>query len=73
MTKGVESLYFYIQGDGLCAILHVDIENWTKLEEVRQKKGVGRRSAEFVNLKFDVIKKDHQTKFIYRTYDYMLD
>ncbi|MHB0755370.1 hypothetical protein [Polaribacter sp. M15] len=35
---GKESLYFNIQGDGLCAILHLTVKNWNKLEDVREKK-----------------------------------
>ncbi len=49
-----ESLYFYIQGDGLCAILHLSMNHWSKLESVKEKKGAGRRGAEFTNLKFEI-------------------
>ena len=36
--KGNESLYFHIQGDGLCAILHLSMNHWNKMESVRHKK-----------------------------------
>lgn len=68
-----ESLYFYIQGAGLCAILHLNINNWNKLENVKKRKGVGRRGAEFTNLKFDIIKDSLTTKFVYQTFDYIID
>ena len=72
-TDGVESLYFHIQGDGLCAILHLSMNHWNKLEHVRSKKGVGRRGAEFTNLKFDIVQDTHSTQFIYLSYDRLID
>jgi hypothetical protein len=68
-----ESLYFYIQGDGLCAILHLTMNHWDKLESVREKKGIGRRGAEFRNLKFDIVQDSLSTTFIYTSYDMMID
>ena len=70
---GNESLYFNIQGDGLCAILHLTVNDWNKLEEVREKKGVGRRGAEFTNLKFDIKSDSVTTQFIYKTFDRLID
>jgi hypothetical protein len=70
---GEESLFFYIQGDGLCAILHLNMNHWNKLEQVRTKKGVGRRGAEFTNLKFSIISDSLSTKFIYSSYDRLID
>ncbi|MFS4494458.1 hypothetical protein [Maribacter sp. 2308TA10-17] len=71
--SGEESLYFHIQGDSLCAILQLSMPHWTKLEEVKEKKGVGRRGAEFTNLKFDILQDSVSTKFIYRTFDRLID
>ena len=71
--NGKETLYFNIQGDGLCAILHLTINNWNKLEDVREKKGVGRRGAEFTNLKFQINQDSLSTDFIYVTYDRLID
>ena len=72
-TNGVESLYFNIQGDGLCAILHLTVKNWSKLEDVRERKGVGRLGAEFTNLTFDIVQDSSSTEFIYNTYDRLID
>ena len=33
--QNCKTLYFNIQGDGLCAILHLTINNWNKLEHIR--------------------------------------
>jgi hypothetical protein len=71
--NGKETLYFNIQGDGLCAILHLTINNWNKLEDIRERKGVGRRGAEFTNLKFQINQDSLSTDFIYVTYDRLID
>jgi hypothetical protein len=71
--NGKESLYFNIQDDGLCAILHLTINDWNKLEDVRERKGIGRRGAEFTNLKFEIIKDSVSTEFIYKTFDRIID
>ena len=71
--NGKESLYFHIQGDGLCAILHLNVNDWSKLEVVRERKGIGRRGAEFTNLKFKIIEDSISTEFIYKTFDRIID
>lgn len=71
--NGNESLYFHIQGGGLCAILHLSMNHWDKMENIRMKKGVGRRGAEFTNLKFDIVQDSLSTKFIYSTFDRLID
>ena len=71
--NGKESLYFYVQGKGLCAILHLNINDWNKLENVRERKGVGRRGAEFTNLKFRINQDSLSTDFIYITFDKIID
>ena len=70
---GKEYLYFHIQGDGLCAILNLRVNNWTKLENVREKKGVSYRGAEFTNLKFEIREDSLSTEFIYKTFDKIID
>jgi hypothetical protein len=70
---GKESLYFNIQGDGLCAILHLTIKDWNKLENIRKRKGIGRRGAEFTNLKFKINQDSLSTDFEYISYDKLID
>ncbi|MCA0153323.1 hypothetical protein [Winogradskyella vincentii] len=72
-VNGDEYLYFYIQGDGLCASLHLKMEHWQKLENVRDKKGSGRFNAEFTNLKFDIKQDSTSTQFVYNTFDRIID
>ena len=71
--NGKESLYFNVQGDSLCAILHFTVNDWTKLENVRERKGVGRRGAEFTNLKFKIVQDSLSTDFVYISYDRLID
>ena len=71
--NGNETLYFNIQGDGLCSVLHLSMDHWTKLELLREKKGVGYRGAEFRNLKFKILQDSLSTEFIYETYDVIID
>lgn len=71
--NGEETLYFNIQGDNLCAILHLTMTHWDKLERVREKKGVGRRGAEFTNLTFEINQDSLETKFIYKSFDRLID
>ena len=70
---GIESLYFYIQGDNLCAILHLTMNHWDRLERVREKKGIGRRGAEFTNLKFKIHQDSSNTKFVFESFDKIID
>ncbi|MEO9484159.1 MAG: hypothetical protein ABJG47_11960 [Ekhidna sp.] len=71
--NGKEYLSFYIQGDGLCAILDLTMNHWTKLGDVREKKGVTYRGAEFTNLKFDIVEDSSTTEFIYQSFDHIID
>ena len=71
--NGKETLYFNIQGDGLCAILHLSVNHWNKLEHIRERKGIGRRGAEFTNLKFQIYQDSSSTDFVYISYDRLID
>ena len=73
LLDGKESLYFYIQSDGLCAVLHLTMNHWGKLEVLRAKKGVSYRGAEFKNLTFEIRKDAISTDFIYTTFDRIID
>lgn len=68
-----EYLHFYIQGDGLCATMVLTMNQWDKLEKVREKKGVTFRGAQFTNLTFDIQQDSLATKFIYNSFDSIID
>jgi hypothetical protein len=72
-STGQELLFFKITGDELCAIIVLNVDQWNKLEELRQKKGVTFRGAEFINLKFDIKHDSIKTEFIYRDFDRIID
>lgn len=68
-----EQLYFYIQGENLCAEIVLTMKHWNKLERVRAKKGVSFRGAQFTDLKFDIYQGSTSTDFVYRTYGRIID
>lgn len=68
-----ESLYFHIQSETLCAIIQLNVDNWEKLENLRNAKDIGYRGAEFINLQFDVIKDAKSNKFVYSSFDRIID
>lgn len=72
-SNGEETLLFDIQGDGLCAVIALNVEQWSKLEVLRKKKGVTFRGAEFKNLKFDIKQDTTDIKFIYKDFDRIID
>ncbi|WP_203292467.1 hypothetical protein [Luteirhabdus pelagi] len=71
--NGVESLDFYIQGDELCAVINLTVTNWNGLEDIRKRRGIGRRGAEFKNLRFKIVKNPNATSFVYNSFDYLID
>ncbi len=72
-SSGKELLYFRIQGDGLCAKIVLNVDQWNKLDELRQKKGETFRGAEFVNLKFEIVQDSLKTEFKYKDFDRIMD
>jgi hypothetical protein len=72
-SNGKEMLFFNIQGDGLCAVIVLNVDQWNKLEELRQKKGVSFRGAEFKNLEFDIQQDSTNVNFIFSDFDKIID
>lgn len=70
---GTEYLYFRVQGDGLCAIMVVTMENWKGLKLVQEKKGDSYLGAEFVGLEYEVKSEYDHTEFLYRSIDHTVD
>jgi len=70
---GQEYLYFFVQGDGLCAKIILNVKQWNKIEGVKKSKGVSYRGAEFKNLKFDIFQDTLKTEFIYKDLDKIID
>jgi hypothetical protein len=72
-SNGEESLLFDIQGDGLCAVIVLNVNQWNKLELLRKNKGVTFRGAEFKNLKFDIKRDSTEIRFLYKDLDKIID
>lgn len=72
-SKGQTFLHFNIQGDGLCAIIVLNVDRWNKLGKLRQNKGVSFRGAEFTNLTFDIRQDSTGISFIFRDYGKIID
>ncbi|HCT84186.1 MAG TPA: hypothetical protein DF296_03190 [Candidatus Margulisbacteria bacterium] len=68
-----ELLYFNIQGRDLCAVLVLNVEDWSKLKELRHKKGITFRGAEFKNLTFDIQEDTANIKFIFKDFSSIID
>ena len=66
-------LHFYIQSKELCAVLVLNIEQWNKLERLRETKGKGRFNAEFTKLQFDIVQDTLNPKFVYRDFSRIID
>ena len=52
---------------------NLSVNNWNKLEHIRERKGIGRRGAEFTNLKFQIYQDSSSTDFVYISYDRLID
>lgn len=65
--------HFYIQSKELCAVLVLDIEQWGKLEPLREKKGEGRFNAEFTKLQFEIKQDSLNPKFVFKDFSRILD
>jgi hypothetical protein len=72
-SNGQEQVFFNVQGDELCAVMVLDVEEWGKLEKVRQKKGISYRGAKFTHLKYDIKTDSSGTRFVYMYYSQIID
>lgn len=71
--QGSEILYFEVQGENLCATLAMEVDDWSKLADLRQKKGVSYRGAEFVNLTYDILRDSSSVRFLFKGFDDIID
>jgi hypothetical protein len=70
---GREYLVFHVQGDGICALMEMEVNDWTGLEDLREKKGVSYRGAEFKGLEYEVKRSENETQFVYKTHERIID
>jgi hypothetical protein len=62
-----------VKGDGLCAEIELTVNDWYKLELVREKKGVSFCGAEFKKLQYEIVKNDSVITFVYKDFDRIID
>lgn len=70
---GREYLIFNVQGDGICAVMEINLTKWDGLEDLREKKGVSYRGAQFTGLEYEVRRTDYETQFIFSGYERIID
>ncbi|MBK7173464.1 MAG: hypothetical protein IPH84_09560 [Bacteroidales bacterium] len=68
-----EELCFYVQGDGLCAEIVMKVTDWTQLEDLRKAKGKTYSGAEFVKLRYEVLRDTLTTEFIFKRFARIID
>ena len=74
MTReGREYLHFYIQAEDLCAVLELEVEDWSNLQRIREKKGISYQGAEFKGLEFSYQWNDQRSKFVYHQHQTIMD
>ncbi len=73
LIKGDEEfIVIHIQGDELCAIGEIQVDDWGKISGMRRQTN-GYRGAELKGLKFETKKDSTGTNFIYRDIDRVID
>jgi len=70
---GREYFYFDVQGDDLCAKIVLEPGQSDTFSELRKKKGVSFRGAEFVGLRFDILRDTSGITFIMKDFDRIID
>ena len=68
-----ELLHFHIQSKELCAVLVLNVEQWTKLNQLRKNKGNGYRGLKFFGLKFEIEQDTLNPRFVFKDYSWILD
>ena len=77
--EGEEFIYFYIQGDGLCAIIEINMNPEKNKKEteltyngvipIHTDIGLTHTGIEFMNLTFNIKQDSLNTEFIFRDYE----
>jgi len=62
-----------IKGDGLNASSAIQINDWTKLKEIKENNGKGYHGAELQDLKFDIVKSGSNVNFVFKDLNAVID
>jgi hypothetical protein len=71
--EGKDYLDISINGKDIHAKSLILVNNWNKLEGIKQTKGVGYSGAELKNLQLSIINVDTEPTFIYKDLDKVVD
>ena len=71
--NGQSYINVFVQGEGLCAVEEVQVNNWEKLKSIRETKGAGYSGAELKGLKVAITQTPTGTSFIYKDVDRIID
>lgn len=72
-VNGRDYMEVLISGKGLQAQSLVLINNWKKLEGIKQTKGLGYRGAELAALQLDIVNTNGAPTFVYRDLAKIID
>lgn len=68
-----EILVFYVQGEGLCAEMELEVKDWTGMENLREQQGESYRGAEFKNLRYLIQKDNEDISFVLNGFTHIID
>lgn len=73
-NAGSQFIHTYIQGDGLCAVIVLKVEDSQQgIQGILKTKGKGYRGAELKDLKFNVRQDSVNTEFVFKSVASILD
>lgn len=73
LISAKEILVFYVQGDGLCAEMELEVKDWTGMENLKEQQGESYRGAEFKNLQYLIQKDNEDISFILNGFTHIID
>jgi hypothetical protein len=66
-------LYVNVQGNDICAIAVLTVQNWKGIEGIKKSKGMGYRGAELANLGIEIYQDSLNTEFFYTGLEKIID
>ena len=69
-----EYLLVYVQGEDLCAVSQIEVNEWTgRLKHIQEKKGVSYRGAEFRGFKYNIEEYPDSIAFVFKELSSIID
>ena len=73
VQNGKEFITVNIQGEGLCALGILQVNEWTNIEGIKKTAGVSYRGAELKGLVYDIVDDGSSINFIYQDIEHIVD